>query len=375
MKCGGFILAFMNAFVATSIDAQQASFPGLDGIRTSDGAEAAGDVIPAREPRLILQAASQEDPDQLRRRAMIEAREGNLDLALTHIERASRLDPANLDIALARGFILYWRGDKQGAKRAASFVSQQRPDYPELEQLKAALARESKYGDMRLNSIFVGARFSDIETIGGSQDIWSSQNLAVAFDISDDDKVVLSADRENRGSVDTRIGARIDHRIGRGHVYLSAAATPDPNFKESWSFGTGGEIAVSETLSVPFDLRIAEYAAGNVMAIQPGLRVSINPEFSLTARAINIFGDEEGYRLGGSARADYATKSTSLFLVAASYPDAESDGLRQLRSVAAGVGIELTNTVGLRLSGSQERREQSYRRHAGSVTLIYRPSP
>ena len=373
MKHCWWIFGITTALCSTSLHAQHdAISPNID-LTPDDQAQNPEDVVDARRRIIADLAASPEDSDLLRRLAMLEAGAGHFDLALAYIEHATNQAPNDLDVALARAFILYWRGDVESARQAAASISAQDPDYPELGQLESALRRRDSPGASEPVTLYVSAGASHIITASNTQRTWTSQNLAASIARRGGYILTLSAEREDRGPIDTRIGVRLDRLVEGGFIYLAAATTPDPDFKDSWSVSTGADLAVSDRVAIPFDLRVAQYAVGTIIAVQPGLRVLPYPGLALTARAINIFGDTSGHRFGGAVRADYETGGgLALFLATASYPDAESDGIRQLRSIAAGTGLRLTDTAGLRLAGSYENRDRSYRRYSGVLTLTYR---
>lgn len=361
------------AFHGTSLSAQVLPLAQHADLERATDAERRGDLDHARSILVALLAASPEDPDLLRRLAHLEARAKNFDLALTYIDRAFRRAPDDLDIALARGYILYWRGDRQAAKQIAASIASRHPAYPELDQLQEALSRPKNGSGLRSIAIFVGGGASDIATFSGSRRTWFRQNLATAVKLNDSHTIALSVNREDRDVTDTRIGARLDRQFTLGSFYVAAAVTPDPDFRESWSLSGGGDLTLSKGVSLPFDLRVADYAEGTIVTAQPGLRVALGRCLSMTARAINILGAENGYRLGGSTRADFNfNREGSFFIAAASYPDAERDNVKRLRSFAAGTNLAINDRFGLRVAGLFEDRRASYRQFGGDLTLTYR---
>lgn len=359
--------------VSAPLAAQEPVVTRTEKLDIAAEARAEGDFDRARQILLPMIAAFPDDPDLLRRLAMIEAGAGRLDLAMDRIDKAVRLAPDDLDVALARAFILLWREDAKEAGRAAAAISARDPDYPELDQLKAALARQERTGNLRPRSLFIATGVSDITAANGFGQIWNNQTVGAAFDAFKDNTITLGVMREERAAIDTRVSARVDRRIADGFVYLAATAVPSPDFQERWSVGVGGELRATEGVTALADLRVADYTTGTIIALQPGMRIALDRDFALTGRAINIVGGGVGFRLGGSARLDYGReRETSLFLIAASYPDAEADGVRQLRSLAGGVRFPITDTVALAAAGSYENRDESYERSAGTLTLTYR---
>lgn len=336
-------------------------------------ARAEGDFQRAQQILLSLLAETPDDADLLRRLAMLEADAGRLDQAMLRIDEAAGLAPDDLDVTLAQGFVLFWRGDIAGASRAAAAISARDPDYPELDQLQAALNRRGAAGHPRLRSLSASVGISEITLANGADRTWNSESVDAAFNVSREDTLAVGVMREERSTIDTRIGARLDHRMQDGYFYLATSAVPAPDFLERWSLGAGGEMRIQSEITAQVDLRLANYDTETIVAFQPGLRIALDPDFAITGQAINIYGGDEGYRLGGSVRLEYGReRATSAFLIVASYPDAEADGLRQLRSLAAGARLPLAENLAARIVASFEDREDSYRRYAATMALTYR---
>lgn len=376
MKLIFYSLAALIALSGAPLAAQEAQgnlATRAQQIEVAAEARADGDYDRARQILVALLATSPDDPDLLRRLAMVEGGDGRMNVALDQINNAARLAPRDLDIALARAYILNWRGDFAEAQIAVAAIAARDPDYPELAGLQLALERQNNQRELRLRSFSIGSGQSDISLANGTSQTWSNQTLVGALDVSRQGTVMLALMREERSTTDTRLKARVDQRIGDGFIYLAATTVPNPDFLERWSVAAGGELVASEGMSALVDLRVAEYDSGSIVALKPGIRLGLGRDFAITGRAINIFGGGEGYRLGGSLRLDYNHEdTTSLFAIAASYPDAEADGVRQLRSVAVGFAAPVLDRVALSAASSYENREDSYRRWTGTLTLTYR---
>lgn len=371
------VLAPALALTAAPLAAAQDAAP-TRAMQVEAAAQARADGEPGRA-RAILQgllATSPQDPDLLRRLAMVEADDGRLEVAQATIDRAADLAPDDLDVALARAYILYWRGDRAGSRDAVAAIAARDPDYPELATLRSALMREEAADGVRLRSLTLGGGLSSITLRNGTSRTWNSQELVAAVDLSRRTTVALGVMREDRGVTDSRLSARIDQRIGDGSGYVAATVVPAPDFQEHWSLAAGGSVPLARGVAALVDLRVAEYDTGTITAVQPGLRVALGGDVSLTGQAINIFGGGEGHRLGGSLRLDYRREDRpSVFAIAASYPDAEADSIEQLRSAALGVTVPLSGPLALTAAGSYEDRASSYRRWSGNLALTYRFGP
>ncbi|WP_459787985.1 tetratricopeptide repeat protein [Alteriqipengyuania sp. 357] len=333
-------------------------------------ARIAGRYEEARRGLEQLLAANPDNPDLLRRLASVSAAQGNLAQAQKQIDRALALAPNDLDIQLARANILLWRGERAAAQRQADAVAVRAPDYPELDSLQARIAEDSARDSVRVTALAIGAGVSDIDFDNRDGESWSSQTASVGLALSRNTGASLAVEREERAATDVRISTRVDHRLGRNSVYISGSVVPNADFRESWSIGTGGEIALSDKATALVDVRYAEYRDRNVFAAQPGLRYAFDDTTSVTARTINLVGGGEDFRLGGSLQFDYRPESTlGGFAVLASYPDVEADGVRQLRSGALGLIVPLADRFTLTTVGAYEDRENSYRRLSGTLVL------
>ena len=342
-------------------------------VQAAAEARTAGDYAQARRILSGLLDPMPDDPDLLRRLAMVEAGDGNLAEALSLVDRASQLAPDDLDVALARGYILYWLGEFDAAESAADLIAEHAPDYPELAVLQANLDRSRDGGGFRLRALSVSGGLSDIAFENRASQTWTSQAATIAVDLSARSSVTIGLAREERQATDTRLSARFDQRFGNGFAYIAASVVPKADFRERWSAAVGGEVRVAERLTAILDTRVAEYNTGAILAVQPGLRLDMGHDFAVTGKAINIFGGGESYRLGGSLRFDYRpVTGPSLFAIAASYPDVEADGVRRLQSGAVGLAVPLSDRVSLSAATSYEDRKDSYRRLSGSLALAYR---
>ncbi|MCP9223613.1 YaiO family outer membrane beta-barrel protein [Erythrobacter sp. LQ02-29] len=359
--------------VAAPLAAQTPEMPRTERIEQADRARAEGNFEQARAILSALLADAPDDAGLLRRLAVVQAADNDLDAAQATIDRALRLAPDDLDIQLARGNILSWRGQTHQARAQAAAMVAVAPDYPELDQLQARLMRAEAGDRPRIVALSVVTGFSDISFDNRDGQTWYSQSVAAGARLSDDLSAALAVEREKRASTDTRLSARIDRRIDQGFIYLSGSVVPNADFRESWSMGAGGEYALGGRATALLDLRYADYGTGGVFVAQPGIRLSLARDVALSARAINLFGGGNDYRLGGALQLDYRPEGRmGVFASAASYPDVEADQVRQLRSGALGVVVPLNTGLTLTAIGAYDDRKDSYRRLSANLVLGFR---
>lgn len=339
---------------------------------TAQEAYVSGDYAASRQILEALLAASPDDPDLLRRLAAVDAALGDLESARKSIDRALSLAPGDGDIQLARANILLWSNELPEARRQAKELSATRPGYPGLQEFQASLERVEASQALRLRSLHAGTSVSDAEFASGQGQSWYTQRAAAAVTWAGNSTASLEIEREERDQTDTLIRGRVNLPVSSDRVFITASLTPNPDFRSNWSIGAGGEISLDGSGYLLVDASFAEYRSDDVVALGAGYRHRLSPEFAATARTIHLFGGGEKYRLGGVLRADYTpTDLPDFFAILASYPDTEIDGTRQLKAVAGGAVIALSNSLQLRLSGEYESREASYKRTAFGVDLSW----
>ena len=359
-----------GVIAAVPVMAQDAAIAGDR--EAAQSALAAGDVARARAILLGLLDASPDDADLLRRLASVDAADRDLTAAQQTIDRALALAPDDADIQLARANILLWRGKLDEARTQAGVVASKRPGYPGLAEFAAAAAALEDRQRLRVQSMSIGQSVSRADFDMADATTWTTQQAAIVLGLNELDRATLEIEREDRGLVDTRLAARLDFAAGEHRIYLTGSATPEADFRERWSLGAGAEVRLADRSELLVGIRHADYRFDDVTILRLGLRQRLTPSLSVTGETIQLFGGGEDYRFGGSLRADVTPVSgPSFFLIAAMYPDAEVDGTRQLRSVAAGTAISLGSGLSLRLAGEYENRKDSYERVGANAALVW----
>ncbi|UIP07811.1 tetratricopeptide repeat protein [Erythrobacter sp. SDW2] len=341
-------------------------------IAAAQSAFASGDFDRAKVILQELLLASPKDADLWRRLAAVEAAAGDLLAAQQTIDRALQLAPDDPDVQLGRANILLWRGKLTEAQAQAAVVAQKRPDYPGLAEFAAAAAARDASRQLRIRSVSAGTTVSRADFSLAEGVTWTAQQAALGVGWGENSRATLEIEREDRGLIDTRVAGRLDFAAGPHRVFLTGSITPDADFRESWSLGTGAEVGLTDGTELLLGLRYADYRFDDVAIVRLGLRQRVTPWLSVTGETIQLFGGGEDYRLGGSLRADLSPiNAPSFFIIAASYPDAEVDGTRQLRSLAAGTAIPLGDGFSLRLAGEYEDRKDSYERVGANIGLVW----
>ncbi len=314
-----------------------------------------------------------QDSEVLQRLASAYAAEGDLVSAKRTIDRALTLYPNDNDLKMANANILLWQGQLNQARIQADQVAKNYSDYPGLSELRITLKRAQDSRSVRMIGAAVNAGVSDVSFPQRSGQTWTTQVVSASFRLSDRGSLTTTVDMEQRQQSDTRLAAEYGHRLENGFVSIGIAATPNADFRENWSIKAAGQINLSRSLSIIADGKLADYATNTVVALVAGVEYRPAPDLFFTARTINLFGGGESYRFGGALRGDYRPDGKAgFFLLAAEYPDTETDGTRQLRSFAGGVLVPLGKGWTFRLTGEHDRRQNSYRRRAINAGLSWR---
>lgn len=315
-----------------------------------------------------LSAKHPDDADLLRQLAAAHAANGELEEAQQTIDRALALAPNDRDIQLARANILLWRGLLPAAEQQGQAIARSAPDYSGLDAFNTALADRRLENRTRLSRASFVQSFSRVSFSQGVRRNWTGQEGGLGLSLDAATGLALQLDREQRLATDTRLSARADRRIAGGFAYFGVSATPHADFRESWSVSAGAERRLSTETQLLLDARFAAYRSSDVGVAQAGIRQALGRDLALTVRAINLFGGGKTYRIGGSAKLDFAPEGrTGYFASISSYPDSEVGGTRQLRGVAAGVIAPVGRHLVLRATGEYERRRDSYTRKAMTI--------
>lgn len=352
---------------APALASEPAPVPGRE---VAHAAYVAGNYTKSRQILQTLLADAPDDADLHRRLAMVEAASGDHGAALVSIDRALSLAPQNGDVQLARGYILLWSDRLEEARLHAGVLSASHPDYPGLSDLLASLERADRSRALTLRFVHAGTSLSEASFESGRNSTWFTQRAGAAFGWATNVVGSLEIEREERDQTDTQLRGRIDLPVASDRVFFAASVTPDAAFRSNWSIGAGSEITRGEDGAFLVDASYAEYERDDVVALGAGYRHRFTPTLTASARTIHMFGGGEDYRLGAAVRADYTSRDMpDLFAVVASYPDTESDGTRQLRAIAGGAMIALSESLELRIVGEFESREASYERTAIGLDL------
>ncbi|MDP5277944.1 YaiO family outer membrane beta-barrel protein [Sphingomonas sp. DG1-23] len=326
-----------------------------------------------------LEAASiawPNDPEVLRLLGSAYAYAQRYREAIATLRAAQVLAPEDLDIraALARAHL--WSGDRDAARRELAAIEARDPGNADLAAIRNQLALPQGERATTRRGVFASQSVARVTPDNRPDRTWWTTTLGAFGPIARGTTLSVEAEREDRGvAVDTHLLARVDHQFSPGwRGYLTAAATPEADFREQWSIRGGIEADMSRRVTLLADVRHADYGQTQVTAVEPGIRFGVPAlRSSATLRMINLWDERGEHRSGWSARVDTGTRSgAGLFAGVASYPDTEAGITRRVRSVFAGAAIPVSADVTIRATGEYERRVDTYTRKGLSVGLQLR---
>lgn len=313
------------------------------------------------------------NPDLLRQLAAAQAAASQYEAALTTIDRAKALAPADNDIALARARILLWSGRLDEARIEAATVRTRAPDYPELAEVEAAI-RAASAGRKGRSGVALSAGIADVDLSGGRSQGWENLSLSGFTALDERTTLTATAEHEARRSSDTRLSLSATHAGPSHEIRVGASFTPDADFREEWGMQAGADYRIHPNMVLISDFRFADYADVSVVSAVPGIRLqTADTAHALALRLISIFRSDGDTRFGASARYDGELgDGFRVFGGGASYPDTEAGVTRQVRSAFAGAAFPLSERMSLNVTGEYDRREQSYTRKALIMGLVVR---
>ena len=292
--------------------------------------------------------------------------------AIAVLKQAHALAPDDADVTAALARAHMWSGQLEPAReRALEMQAKQAASADAatiLEQIAAA--RKASRG---ASGLYFSQSAADVALSFGHRTWWETTlggytPLGARSTLSAD---VTRADREF--AIDTTMAVRLDHRVSsQASFYVTATATPDAVFKETWSLRAGGQWNLTPDIALLLDARHAHYNAVDTQSLSPALQLS-QGAVRATVRMANQWNSDGFYGNGWSLRFDADLKGGStLYAGGATAPDTEAGITRQVRSVFAGGTFPLSSHVRLRAGGEYERRTATYTRKGISAGLDWR---
>ena len=262
--------------------------------------------------------------------------------------------PAYADARLGLAWVAQRRGDFNLARREALEAARLAPSDAEA----AALVRSLSTAGARPPGWRIDATVSRSSLSEGLPD-WSEARVGLGLSWGGGWSGSAAAEATERfDDRDFYIEARLDRRWGRGGVYASVGGAPDANYRPEASLGLGGNFTLSGRLVGTLDAGVARYVTGTVTTFQPGAIVQVVPAvWEVSARWIVVRDELGDLRDGYAAQSRWqATDRLALRLGYADAPETSEGFTVDVSAWSAGVDVNLTDLLVLRLGGVREDR-------------------
>lgn len=288
---------------------------------------------------------------------------GDVDGSVRLLREAATAEPGNADAHLQLGLALSAAGQLDEAERELRRTLELAPDYQDA---KDALARlEARRRDSRRTNyrsrIDVDGSFS---AIGDHAPDWADESIRLSHQVSRASGLSGAIEPSHRfGRTDIYGELRLDQRISpSASSWIAVGGTPGADFRPKWQIAGGGSFRVSDgpyATVLTLEGREADYRAGDIQTLNPGIEQYVGGGSWITARMINVF-DDGDHHSGWLARGDWMESSkTRLFAGAADAPDLSEGVVTRVFSLFGGVSADVSDRTTLRMSLTRENREDS----------------
>jgi YaiO family outer membrane protein len=296
-------------------------------------------------------------------RAAVAARqEGNPQRAADLLAPVVASDPANADAQVQLGYALLALDRLDESERAFRAALAVAPDYADASLgLERIVQRRSERGGLTRWSLDVDGNYSAVD---GAQADWREATIQLRYRASAATAISARLEAARRfGTTDVYGEVGIQQALsGRARAYLTVGATPDADFRPRYQIGAGGSFRIrqgGDASVLTLDARQADFAAGDVQAISPGIEQYLaGGRIWLTARWIHLFDEDGDHQAGHLFRADgEATDRLRLFVGLSDAPDTSEGIVVDTRSYFGGASYDLDRRTTLRLSVAHEDRD------------------
>jgi YaiO family outer membrane protein len=215
-----------------------------------------------------------------------------------------------------------------------------------------------------------------------SRSAWHEGYLQLGYALDESTSIhVRSEISERFDEVDSYFEGGINHRYADwASAYFSFGGTPEADFRERWAILTGGALRFSQgvrtigpSLAI-LDFKQAQYASGDVQTIKPGLQQFFwDGRAWITAQAIVVIDEDDTVQTGWSARIDFMpTDSLTVYAGYIRAAETQANETVDTDTLVAGLVIDVTERIGLRIDYTHDDRESSYIRNAVNVGATLR---
>jgi YaiO family outer membrane protein len=323
--------------------------------------------------------------------------------ALVRLTRAAEAEPVNADVRLQIAFAYLAEGLLDQAESAFKKTLELAPEYADArfglalvaqrrDNSHAALADLAAIAPGHVEAdalrqlleaqIAVSARRWRVDLDGGYSQIsgqpdWQSTSLGIQHQVGGSITAAASVEWTRRFErSDTYGEGRVDYRFSPGgNVYLLFGGTPGADHRPTCQLGTGVAARIHAgpyATVLRLDLRQADYPAGAVQTVTPGIEQYLTGRAWITAQWINVW-DSSRHESGWLVRGDFMpTARLRLFAGAARAPDLEQGTVIYTSSLFGGLSIDVNARLTLRASLAHDNPAASPGRTSAALGIGYR---
>jgi YaiO family outer membrane protein len=316
-------------------------------------------------------AVVQADPTTLYRAAVADRHAGRPADAVIKLRQVLATRPDDVDARLNLGLSLLALDDLDGAEAEFDGVLARAPAYADAHLGLALVARRRGEADLALSPTDAAPPAWRIDATVWRSSLseglpdWSEARIGLGRRLGERWSGYAAAETTERfNNRDVYLEARLDRRWGRHGVHASVGGAPDASYRPEASLGLGGHFTLSDRLVATLDAGAAHYATGTVTTFQPGAIVQVVPgAWEVSARWIVARDELRDLRDGYAVQSHWqATDRIALRLGYADAPETSEGFTVDVSAWSAGVDLNLTDRLVLRVGGVREDRDAYDRR-------------
>lgn len=293
--------------------------------------------------------------------------------AIRILEPLSRERANDADVWLNLGLVYMAEGRLDDADRALATARTLAPDYRDVKDAQARLARMRAEPATPAWRLDAGASYS---RLSAGLEPWRGAWLYLGRRMGAN-SVTFGVEHTDRfGRSDIYLEGQAARDFGAWNGYGAVGGTPDADHRPEVALKAGaglngGDIGGGWAARPGIDTSWARYASGDVKSLQPRLTLE-HEMLALTGRWIATWDEfdefRSGYSLNGELR---VTDRWRLYAGWADAPESSEGVTIDVRAASLGVGVDLDERTAIRLDGTKEDRGP-YDRDEVSVGLTRR---
>lgn len=278
--------------------------------------------------------------------------------AVRILEPLSRERANDADVWLNLGLAYMAQGRLDDADRALSTAQRLAPDYQDVKDARARLARAGAAPVEATWRVDAGASYSHLSAgLEPWRGAWVYAGRRVGANAW-----TLGAEHTDRfGRSDLYLEGRAGHDFGGWNGYLAAGGAPDADHRPEVALKGGAQsngypIAGGWRALPGVDASWARYRSGDVKSLQPLVALE-HKAVLLTGRLIAAWDEFDEFRSGYAVNGEFRIANRwRLYAGWADAPESDAGITVDVRAASLGVGFDLDERTAIRLDGTKEDR-------------------